>query len=234
MNYTLIILGVILIVVIYMMYNVIVGQQSRIGTNIITISSATVNPPVLLSSLATPNSPRYNLSFWVSVESLAAEHKLFNISVPSADVSKKKLLEVKLTLDATLKYTISNEGGTKETEHVIMSNFPLQKWVYVVMNIDSNVMDMYIDGKLTRSEKFSAKPDVPDKTYSIVFPVPSANTVMYIARFERNPVAMDPSTAWSKYMAGNGGNYFSSLFSSYGAAFTITKDNLEVNKLSLF
>ena len=115
-----------------------------------------------------------------------------------------------------------------------MTNFPLQKWVYVVMSIDSDVMDMYIDGKLTRSEKFATKPDVPVKQCSITFPTPNNATVIYIARFERNPVAMDPSTAWSKYMAGNGGNYFSSLFSSYGAAFSITKDNLEINKLSLF
>ena len=115
-----------------------------------------------------------------------------------------------------------------------MTNFPIQKWVYVVLSIDSTIMDMYIDGKLIRSDKFTLKPDVPDKLYSIVFPTPTTNTLIYLARFERNPVAMDPATAWSKYMAGNGGNYFSSLFSSYGAAFTITKDNLEVNKLSLF
>ena len=234
MNYTLIILGVILIVVIYMMYNVIVGQQSKIGTNIITISSATANPPVLMSSLATPNSPRYNLSFWVSVESLIAEQTLFTIADPSAAPTKKKNLEVKFTLDATLKYTISNSSNDNDKEHVIMTNFPLQKWVYVVMSIDSDVMDMYIDGKLIRSEKFTTKPDVPVKQCSITFPTPNNATVIYIARFERNPVAMDPSTAWSKYMAGNGGNYFSSLFSSYGAAFSITKDNLEINKLSLF
>lgn len=231
MNYTLIILGVILIVVIYMMYSVILGQQSKIGANIITLSSTTANPSVLLSSLATPNSPRYNLSFWISAENLGGDNSLFTISVPSATVN---LLEVKLTTNATLKYSISNTNRNNTTEHTIMTNFPFQKWVYVVLSVDSNIMDMYIDGKLTRSEKFTITPDVPDNTYSIIFPTPVANTLIYIARFERNPVAMDPATAWSKYMAGNGGNYFSSLFSSYGAAFTITKDNLEVNKLSLF
>jgi len=235
MNYTLIILGVILIVVIYMMYSVILGQQSKIGANIITISSATANNSVLLSSLATPNSPRYNLSFWISAENLAAsEQSLFKISVPAPAQGIKDLLNVKLTTDATLKYTISNSKNANETNHTIMTNFPFQKWVYVILSVDSNIMDMYIDGKLTRSEKFTITPDVPDKTYSIIFPTAAANTLIYLARFERNPVAMDPATAWSKYMAGNGGNYFSSLFSSYGAAFTITKDNLEVNKLSLF
>jgi hypothetical protein len=236
MNYTLIILGVILIVVIYMMYSVILGQQSKIGANIITISSVTANNSVLLSSLATPNSPRYNLSFWISAENLAAsEQSLFKISDPTKVApANKDLLNVKLTTDATLKYSMSHSGNANETNHTIMTNFPFQKWVYVILSVDSNIMDMYIDGKLTRSEKFTITPDVPSKTYSIIFPTATANTLIYLARFERNPVAMDPATAWSKYMAGNGGNYFSSLFSSYGAAFTITKDNLEVNKLSLF
>jgi hypothetical protein len=232
MNYTLIILGVILIVVIYMMYSAILGQQSKIGTSIMTLAPGTSNPTVAYSTLATPNSPRYNLSFWVSIESLKADTNLFDIRDNSA--TAKILLSVKINTAATLTYNIAKGDLTATTNHTIMSNFPLQKWVFVCLSLDSSVMDMYIDGKLIRSEKLIETPAIPTKDFSIKFSDPGTGTVIYIARFERNPVQMDPATAWSKYMAGNGGNYFSSLFSSYGAAFSITKDNLEVNKLSLF
>lgn len=232
MNYTLIILGVILMVVIYMMYSAILGQQSKIGTNIMTLATGITTPSVAYSTLATPNSPRYNLSFWVSIESLNAETILFNIQ--NNDASPKTLLSVKINTTATLSYDIADATIASPTNHTIMSNFPLQKWVFVCLSLDSSVMDMYIDGKLIRSEKLVAVPGVPTKDFSIKFGAPGTGTVIYMARFERNPVQMDPATAWSKYMAGNGGNYFSSLFSSYGAAFSITKDNLEVNKLSLF
>lgn len=238
MNYTLIILGVILMVVIYVMYSVIQGQQSKIGTNIVTLSNGTVNPVVSFSTLAVPTSERYNLSFWVSIQSLSnATNTLFEITDNVAN--NNSILRVQITSDGTLQYTTANSNKTSETVHTINTNFPLQKWVYVVLSIDSNteakLMDMYIDGKLTRSEKFTVNPIIPDKTCSIKFgTITDPNAVIYIAKFERNPVAMDPATAWSKYMAGNGGNYFSSLFSNYGAAFSITKDNLEVNKMSLF
>ncbi len=114
-----------------------------------------------------------------------------------------------------------------------MRDFPLQKWVYVILSIDDSVADTYIDGKMVRSETFITKPKLTDSTSTIVFET-ATSAVIYLTKFTRTPTPMDPSLAWSSYMAGNGGSSFSSLFASYGANFTLTKDNLDVNKMALF
>jgi hypothetical protein len=77
MNYTLIGLGVILCVIIYVMYEYLTKKGNEVSTNMITLSASTLNPPVPYTSLSTPNSSRYFLSFWVNVNSITAETTIF-------------------------------------------------------------------------------------------------------------------------------------------------------------
>jgi hypothetical protein len=229
MNYTLIILGVILCVIIYMMFKFIT-EQGKVVTNIVTLNSSTSNPVVQYSALSSPASSRYYLSFWINVKSLTEFTEIFSINTSGAP-----LLTVSLSATSELKYKIKEKTVTPLTDHSILTNFPLQKWVYVILSFDGQTVDIYIDGKLIRSEKLANAPEATTKeTSNITFKDRPQTAEIYLAKFERNPTVIDPSTAWSNYMAGNGGNYFSNLFSSYGATFTLTKDNLDVNKLSLF
>jgi len=233
MNYTLIVLGVILCVIIFMMFKFI-SDRGKVVTNIITLDSSTVNPIVQYSSLSTPASSRYYLSFWLNVNSIPASTDIFTITDTAASATDGASLVVKITNTSELKYTIKeNNVGKSSTDHSILTNFPLQKWVYVILSVDGQIVDIYIDGKMIRSEKLASLPITPTKTAVITFPKPTSG-LMYIAKFERHPTAIDPSTAWSNYMTGNGGNYFSNLFSGYGATFSLTENNLEIKRLSLF
>jgi hypothetical protein len=105
------------------------------------------------------------------------------------------------------------------------------------LSVDNDLVDIYIDGKMIRSQKMGFKVQHPsgDDGDEIIFAQHEANSgnKFYLAKMERVPQPMDPSNAWSKYMEGNGGNYFSRLFSNYGASFTITKDDLDVRKFDL-
>ena len=220
MNYTLIILGVILLVIIYVMFVSLSGKPGG-APKIVTLNASSTNPNVPFSAMSNPASSRYYLSFWVTVENLASATDIFSIKKSDTDI-----LKVGFKSDATLTYTVSNK------EHTIMQNFPIQKWVHVILSIDGNVIDMYIDGKLIRSEKLTTPPTAPNKdNTNIIFAQPTSTSVIHIANFERNPTSMDPSLAWSIYLAGNGGNSFSN---SYNASFTLTKNKLDINKYSLF
>jgi hypothetical protein len=236
MNYTLIILGVILVVIIYMVYQV-TSTQGKISANIITLKNGISNPAVLYSALATNTSDRYFFSFWVNVDNLSkgsSNTRLFSVlpsssSTPSSS-TPSSTLTIYLKNDATLAYHLWDD--TKE--HVMMQNFPLQKWVYVVLSVDNNIVDTYIDGKLTRSETVTGSKISTTKDSIIDFGVQRYGSVVYLAKMERMPSPMDPTMAWSKYMSGNGGNSFSNLLSSYGANLTLSKDNLEINNVTLF
>ena len=225
MNYILIILGIILVVIIYMVYQV-TTDQGKISANIITLQSGISNPPVLYSTLATNNSDRYFFSFWVNVDSVSTGNtELFNVLNGTTPV-----LKIYMKPTATLSYKIWNTT----TEHTIMPNFPLQKWVFVVVSVDNNIVDTYIDGKLNRSETVTVDKVSTTKDSSITFGAPQDSSLVYLAKMERMPIPMDPSLAWSKYMSGNGGSSFSNLLSSYGANLSLSKDKKEINKVTLF
>jgi hypothetical protein len=232
MNYTLIVLGVILCVIIYMMFKFI-SEQGKTVTSIVTLDGTTTNPDVLFSSLSSPTSSRYYLSFWINVVNAPSGINgtdLFKI----VNKNNNAIVTVSLTASSELKYSMTEQSPGTTNSHTIMTNFPLQKWVYVILSVDGKTVDLYIDGKMIRSENLGNLPEATTIDCKFVFNNPNSSAVVHMAKFERNPTAVDPSTAWSKYIAGNGGNYFSNLFSSYGATFTLTKDNLDVNKFSLF
>jgi len=230
MNYTLISLGIILVAIIFLLYYLIQSKKNQIGTNIMTLGLSTTIPNVSFDKLANPTAPAYNISFWISVARLSSNSSLSGDTIFTINTSTKPVLSMSITSSATLRYA-SSDTVDVQTDHTIMTNFPLQKWVFVILSIAGNVVDMYIDGKLIKSEKFIGARKTPEKTSAFNF-TQSNDCLMYLANFERNPDAIDPSTAWNKYMAGNGSNYFSSLLPNYGASFIVTKDDLEVKKVT--
>lgn len=223
MNYTLIILGTILVVIVYILYKVI-DEKGRSVASKINLKSQ--EPSVTLSSVSgKPDSTRYYISSWIYIKTLNEANKsLFKIANGDATT----YLDVSMSTTASLSYEIT---ATTNTRHTITENFPLQKWVFLIISVDNNIVDLYIDGKLLRSHKIEGTVTQINKASSIQF---GTDIDGFLAKMEREPRPISPSEAWDKYMDGNGGNYFSKMFANYGATFTITKDDLDVRQFQMF
>ena len=220
MNYTLVIMGIILVVIVYILYKVI-DEKGRSIAGKKDLNSA--QNPVPLKNTGKADSTRYYIGAWLYVNSLNGTKTIYSIGPLLTP-----FLKVEITDTAQLKYSIKN-GADVYANHIIMNNFPLQKWVYVVISVDNNVVDLYIDGKLISSHKIDPTPTQITDT-SINFGEVNA----FLAKMEREPKPMDPSYAWSKYMEGNGGNYFSRMLSNYGGTLTLTKNDMDVREFQLF
>ena len=221
MNYTLIILGTILVVIVYILYKVI-DEKGRSVASKVNLKSQ--EPEVRLSSVSgNPTSPRYYISSWIYINALPANKSLFKIANGT-----DTYLDVSMSNTASLSYEINTTNNPK---HTIMDNFPLQKWVFLIISVDNNIVDLYIDGKLLRSHKITGTVTSINEASSIHF---GTNIDGFLAKMEREPRPISPSEAWDKYMDGNGGNYFSKMFANYGATFTITKDDLDVRQFQMF
>ena len=237
MNYTLIILGILLVVVIYILYKVI----SEKGKSVVNkLTSTESNGDMGLNNLSKPTSSRYYLSWWLYIDQLSSSGtNIFTIQHTTSAATPVINVRVSVDVDANSKmtYKLKESSGNTPTDLTLMENFPLQKWVYCVLSVDNDLVDSYIDGKMIRSQKMGFKVQHPsgESGDEIKFAKHEPNTgnKFYLAKMDRIPQPMDPSNAWSKYMEGNGGNYFSRLFSNYGASFTITKDDLDVRKFDL-
>ena len=212
-------MGIILVVIVYILYKVI-DEKGRTITDKKDLSKG-INA-VNVKNTGKADSTRYYIGTWLYVNTTSAT----NVDIFKINQGVDDFLKLQLTNSAVLKYIAKTDSGT--ATHVIMDNFPLQKWVYVVISVDNNVVDLYIDGKLIRSHKV----DIAQvgETSDIEF----GRLDAFIAKMEREPKPMDPSYAWSKYMEGNGGNYFSRMLANYGGTLTLTKNDMDVREFQLF
>lgn len=222
MNYTLIILGIILVLVLYVLYRFMTDRQTMVSSKVY-LADKPGNKS--FGELANPESSRYSYNLWIYVVSLGSDQNIFTIN----DGDGNYFFNLKVTTSGDLKYTL-RDGAATDTAKIITSNYPLQKWVCVSVSVDNNVVDTYVDGKLVKSQKTNGSPEVPTKTSQIEF----GQGDIYIAEFERLPNPIDPQTAWDRYMAGNGGSYISNAFAAYGANLILTKDQVDMKKFALF
>jgi hypothetical protein len=225
MNYTLVILGVILLVVIYILYSVI-SEKGKIVSKKIDLTTS--NGTIGYNTLSNPTASRFSLSLWTYIETLNPSG---NTEIFSIKNGANTFVSLYVSTTASLKCDIRTTSGLVTSE--ITSNFPLQKWNCIVISVDNKVLDFYMDGKLIRSQQLDNSLVATNKDTVISYGA-CVDCKGYIANFERIPQPMDPATAWNKYMNGNGGNYFSKLLSSYGGTFTVTKDDLDLRQFTLF
>lgn len=227
MNYTLVILGIVLLLVIYILYKVLDEKSRSVASK---MDLKVTNQSVAVENTGKADSMRYYISTWIYVNNLA--DIAAGTPIYKLENSSTKYLELLLTSSAVLKYEIKDKTNANGQIYTIMSNFPLQKWVNIIISVDNDIVDLYIDGKLIRSHKVENGIQQITKTgTNIIFGSP---VDAYLAKMERQPKAMDPTNAWNKYMEGNGGNYFSRMFANYGGNFTLTKDDLDVQEFKLF
>jgi hypothetical protein len=218
MNYTLIILGIILILVLYVLYRFVYDRQTMVSKK--QYLADTVGDKKM-GDIANAESARYSYNLWIYANTISGTEKIFAI-----DQTKFKL---EITNTGNLQFDIS--GNTNN----VTSNYPLQKWVCVSISVDNNIVDSYLDGKLVKSQKIGEiSVNKPTKTSKISMGKGDKTGDIYIAEFERLPYPIDPQTAWDRYMAGNGGSYISNAFAAYGANLILTKDQVDMKKYALF
>lgn len=247
MNTVAIVLGIIIVILLYVLYDYFMNKASTLQVN--SVHLKTVPPPIPGSSITSPTSTRYAYGLWVYVNSW--------------NVGQHTLLErpgnFKIYLDVntpTLKCDITMTDGATDSIRTlqITDNFPLQKWTQIIISVDNQYVDAYLDGKLLSSQRmYTSSPSVtmpkppPDTINSgatnvgAIFIgnsnipgnasyVPFDTLIANIKRWDKSPV--NPEDAWSSYMRGNGQS--STTLGSWGADLTIFKNNIQNSNYRLF
>jgi hypothetical protein len=90
----------------------------------------------------------------------------------------------------------------------ITNNFPIQKWVHVLVSVDTTYVDCYIDGKLIISKPLTNQitSEIGSTTSTadsnIVFQSPGPD--IWLTQLNRWSKPLDPQSVWDEYYKGNG------------------------------
>ena len=212
MNYVIIVLGIIVVFLLYYMY-------TRLLTPSVIKQSAKLNetnPPI--AYLKDPTSLHYAYGIWLYVNS-------WDNTKEKVIISRDK--NFTLYLDATTATLYCKMYLHDDTTQLITitNKFPLQKWVYIVLSVDSQIVDVYLNGKLVISQKITKTPKMPgDSTVPLL--LGGADTWdANVADLIRVSHAMSPQEVMNNYISGYNsvvGGIFS--MSSYKANLKVLKN----------
>jgi len=236
MNFSMIILSIVLFVVLYYLYLFLLGSAN--GSQIIQIKNMPYTAAYDVEKNTNPGSYRYSYAIWVRVNNLdknndtskyASTNSLNNIMYLS-DINEASNNFTFFSLDLygdTSLYVRYNNGTTRSTPpatdplsnpYLVTPNFPLQKWALLIVSFDNKVMDLYLDGKMVKSTTLEILPATQTTKATMKFGTGDIDVFNYI----RYSYPMDPQKAWSIYQNGTPP---STNMDSYGLNLKINKDN---------
>ena len=244
MNMSAIVLGVVLVVVGYLLY---LYWKSR---NLPLVSGTTLNipnPDITVAASLKPESSRYTYSVWINANTWdnTTAKPIFSRMASASPNFATDVPQISLYLDKltpTLFVTIAPATAPAPTAPAIppiaiTDAFPLQKWTHVMVSVDNNYVDMYLDGKLVKSVKLSYIPMAPASTTTPILVGKTAGAPVksdiFLAKFQLWSTPFSPQEAWNEYMKGNNSSMFGGLM-AYSATFSLSKDNTVTNTVTLF
>ena len=218
-----ILLIVAVVILIYIIFFVMTGTQSIMKKTDLAVAQ----PPMPASELVSPEASTYSYSMWVYVygpkEQIGANKYI--ISRAAASGTNKN---IGLRIDATkpaliLEYTAASSSKTIQ----ISDDFPLQTWVHLIVSVQGQYIDCYMNGKLIKSIKDTV--DTPSGSTDLEY----GRFPAYLAKLERTTKATDPQTAWDEYTKGNGENPLKKYMANLGLDIVFSKDGKDNYKLSV-
>ena len=126
------------------------------------------------------------------------------------------------------------KGVDDSTMNCEIAEFPLQKWVNLIISFNGSAMDVYVDGKLVKSCVVSTGSKLAE-TQSIVLgnDMNSSNDdVGFITNVKLKAAPIAPQEAWDIYSQGFGGSPWSDLLNKYKVKLSFIVDNQEQASVS--
>jgi hypothetical protein len=225
MNVLAIVFGVIVIVLVYVLYiYVFAAQTATLAKNIyLGKQTATINA----ADITKPGSTAFNISFWMYVNSWT------NSNTPTVSLISMN--------NGTTKYWDFNIGGTTPTlslavgnnNVIISNNIPIQKWCYVVVNVNNPFIDCYLDGKLVMSQKTSGITAPSPSDTSLKIDIGMNKLDVYLSNIQRLTSVVNPKDVWTTYMSTSNPTSIGPL-ASYNVQLSLLKDGAVNNTMSLY
>lgn len=258
MNYVIIILGIIIVLLLYYLYYFFTSNVNTLSANTSLKSNQLMFDN---NKLKQPSSVHYAYGIWIFINSwtngIGSKGTSQTIATttgtgyngPSLANNSKPIVifqrldgnsNLMLYLDNTqpnLYYSILDGASQKvQQRQLITNNFPIQSWTQVIVSVDNNIVDIYMNGKLVLSNVYSQglRGPNPDATGSNGLQLGDSSVPFdaTVANFQQwSNMAMDPQTAWNNYMTGNGQLM---RLSSYNVKMELLKDNVTQSQISAF
>ncbi len=235
MDYGTITLAFVALLLLYILYTFFfVGSQ--LVSNPVELNTPSGELKFTADKLKNPSSTRYYYEAYIYIESNATgtNNVLFHRGekfLLALNGSSLRIYNSTTESDAntigTINANYGDNGGvytnTNAAVSTITNTFPFQKWVQVVVSVDGNAVDVYLEGQLvkTLSANFGTSSDLKTADLGAGNKV----TVGKLKNFVYKPTVISPQEVYNSYMRQNSLAGMGGLFSKYGIDMSLLKNN---------
>ena len=221
MNSKLILAVVIILLLLYVIFKALTTSYATLGT-----MQPSKNETILKGDTL-PQSIKVNsaISIWFYVKDWVASSHIVRFQNAAA----ANIMSVKLHANKN-NVIITPRSDTAATNTCDIADFPLQKWVNIIISFNGASMDIYLDGKLIKSCVVDRGSEL-NATNSIILGETGKDFGFITnVKLKSSPVA--PQEAWDIYSQGFGGSPWSDMLNKYKLKISFLIDNQEQTSVS--
>ena len=132
----------------------------------------------------------------------------------------------------TVDSTTTSSSDNSTIHNCLVNNFPLQKWVNLIVSLNGRALDIYLDGKLVRTCILPGVARIsPDADIDIT-PNGGLNGWTSNLQYWANP--LNPQEAYNVYKQGYGQGGLGGIFEKYKIKISYLVNNAEKSSFEIF
>ena len=232
------ILAIVILVIIYTLYQWYFSGKAdtTIFSGPLDAESAYNKIGTLSTKISNILTSQYSYSVWIYIKDWSyknGENKII-FSRKDGNSPARSGPEVSLgPTDNTLTVSVDTTGGRTNCQ---VTQIPIQAWVNIIVVLNNQALDVYIDGKLTRTCVLGGVPSMAIGASAWVCPPNGSGGNPgfdgWISSFRAFPYPLNPREAYEIYREGHVGVSMN-IFNKYRIKLAFLKDNRELGSFEI-
>ena len=219
MNSKLVLAVVVILLLLYAIFKALTTSYASLGSMQASKTQTTLSGDNLPKSIKVNSS----ISVWFYIKEWTNDAYIVRFNGPSvAPAAAATIMSIRM---ASGKNNIIIKPRTTGTTCDI-AEFPLQKWVHLIVSFNGSAMDVYLDGKLVKSCVVNMGSEL-NLTQSIILGDSNPSDYGFITNVKLKSSPIAPQEAWDIYSQGFGGSPWSDLLNKYRVKLSFLIDNQE-------
>lgn len=223
MNSKLVLAIIVILLLLYVIFKALTTNYTTLGTMQKWATSTIITGSNL------PNSFKANtaISIWFYIKKWVSGTKV----VEFQNASSAAIFQVQFKAN-TNTIQIFPRSDKSSGDDCDIAEFPLQKWVNLIISFNGSAMDVYVDGKLVKSCVVNNGSKLSETQKIILGDSSKVDDIGFITNVKLKASPIAPQEAWDIYSQGFGGSPWSDLLNKYKVKLSFIVDNQEQASVS--
>jgi hypothetical protein len=224
MNSKLVLAVIVILLLLYVIFKALTTNYTTLGT-MQKWSTSTI-----LQGSNLPNSFKANsaISIWFYIKTWTSGTKVIEFK----NGGNQSIFQVQFKANTNTIQIFPRSGAPVTGEDCDIAEFPLQKWVNLIISFNGSAMDVYVDGKLVKSCVVNNGSKLNETQQIILGDASKKEDIGFITNVKLKASPIAPQEAWDIYSQGFGGSPWSDLLNKYKVKLSFIVDNQEQTSIS--